>query len=42
MVSQVPAVRGITWLASYPVSAVVDTLSIVLLVVYLFMPMMTR
>ncbi|MBT2294920.1 antibiotic biosynthesis monooxygenase [Pseudomonas fluorescens] len=37
-----PLFKRITWLGSYPVSAVVVTLSIVLLVVYLFMPMVTR
>lgn len=34
--------KHITWLGSYPVGDVVITLSIVLLVVYFFMPMMTR
>lgn len=37
-----PLFNRITWLGSYPVSVVVVTLSIVLLVVYLFMPMMTH
>jgi hypothetical protein len=37
-----PLFKRITWLGSYPVSAVLITLSIVLLVVYFFMPMMTR
>ena len=37
-----PIFEHIAWLGSYPVSAVVVTLTIVLLVVYFFMPMMTR
>jgi len=37
-----PIFKRIAWLGSYPASDVVITLSIVLLVVYLFMPMMTR
>lgn len=37
-----PIFEHIAWLGSYPVSAVVVTLSIVLLVVYFFMPMTTR
>lgn len=37
-----PIFKHLTWLGSYPVSDVVITLSIVLLVVYFFMPMMTR
>jgi antibiotic biosynthesis monooxygenase (ABM) superfamily enzyme len=37
-----PIFKRIAWLGSYPVSDVVITLSIVLLVVYFFMPMMTR
>lgn len=37
-----PIFKHVAWLGSYPFSAVVVTLSIVLLVVYLFMPVMTR
>jgi antibiotic biosynthesis monooxygenase (ABM) superfamily enzyme len=37
-----PVFERVTWLETHPISAIITTLSIVLLVVYVFMPLLTR